>query len=53
MCWDMLKQCAGVKHSNVSLSIFEKYFKSVNNPYSPFSNVDEDIVYFNERYEQN
>lgn len=53
MYWDMLKQCAGVKHSNVSLSTFEKYFKSVNNPDSPFFNVDEDIVYFNERYEQN
>jgi len=38
-----------VLNTLTSLSTFEKYF---NNPDSPFFNVDEDIVYVNERYEQ-
>ncbi|KAL4240483.1 hypothetical protein ACF0H5_001275 [Mactra antiquata] len=51
--WSMLKQCAGVSKSNISLSVFEQYFKSVNNPDSQFFTPDEDIVNFIDRYEQN
>jgi len=51
--WKMLKECAGVCKSNITLSAFEQYFKSVNNPNSPFFIPDDDILYFIERYEQN
>ena len=36
MNWIMLKQSAGIHQSNISLSTFEQYFKSVNNPNSLF-----------------
>ena len=49
----MLKECAGVRKSNITLSAFKQYFKSVNNPNSPFFIPDDDILYFIERYEQN
>ena len=42
-----------MKPSNVALSSFEQYFKAVNNPSEPFFSPDEDILYFNERYENN
>lgn len=51
--WNLLKESAGVKPSNVALSSFEQYFKAVNNPSEPFFSPDEDILYFNERYENN
>lgn len=48
--WRMLKSTSGIKTSTVSLSTFEDYFKSINNPEDQFFNPDEDIIYFNERY---
>ena len=51
--WNLLKESAGMKPSNVALSSFEQYFKAVNNPSEPFFSPDEDILYFNERYENN
>ena len=30
--WNMLKQTAGVNNANISLSVFEQYFRFVNNP---------------------
>ena len=39
--------------SNISLSVFEQYFYSVNNPESPFFTADEDILHFIHRYERN
>ena len=35
------------------LSSFEQYFRAVNNPEDRFYNPDEDVIYFNERYERN
>ena len=35
------------------LSSFEQYFRAVNNPADRFYNPDEDVIYFNERYENN
>ena len=49
--WNLLKDAAGIKSSNIQLSTFEQYFKVVNNPSDPFYRPDEDIIYFNERYE--
>ena len=49
--WNLLKDAAGIKPSNIQLSTFEQYFKAVNNPSDPFYRPDEDIIYFNERYE--
>ena len=46
-------ESAGLKTTNVSLSSFEQYFKAVNNPSDPFNSPDEDVIYFNERYENN
>ena len=31
----------------------EQYFKAINNPLDPFYSPDEDILFFNERYENN
>ena len=53
MYWNLLKESAGMRTINVSLSTFEQYFKAVNNPLDPFYSPDEDIIYFNERYEKN
>ena len=53
MYWNLLKESAGIRTTNVSLSTFEQYFKAVNNPLDPFYSPDEDIIYFNERYENN
>lgn len=50
--WRMLKESAGVKSANIQLSNFEQYFKAINNPTDPFFSPDEDILYFNERYEK-
>ena len=50
--WRMLKESAGVKSANIQLSMFEQYFKAINNPTDPFFSPDEDILYFNERYEK-
>lgn len=49
--WNLLKESAGMKSANIPLSSFEQYFKAVNNPQDPFYSPDEDILYFNERYE--
>ena len=49
--WNLLKDAAGIKSSNIQLSTFEQYFKAVNNPSDPFYRPDEDVIYFNERYE--
>ena len=49
--WNFFKDAAGIKSSNIQLSTFEHYFKAVNNPSDPFYRPDEDIIYFNERYE--
>ena len=48
--WNMLKELAQVKPSNMPLSRFEEYFMSVNNPSDPFYAPDEDVLNFNERY---
>ena len=48
----MLKQSANVKQSPVSLTVFERYFSSINNPEVPFFTPDEDVIYFIERYER-
>ena len=53
MYWNLLKEEAGIRTTNVSLSTFEQYFKAVNNLLDPFYSPDEDIIYFNERYENN
>ena len=37
----------------VSLTVFERYFSSINNPKDPFFTPDEDVIYFIERYERN
>jgi DNA-directed RNA polymerase subunit E'/Rpb7 len=47
----MLKEAAGIKKSNISMSMFEKYFKAVNNPDDVYFSPDEDAIYFIERYE--
>lgn len=51
--WNLLKESAGVKPANIPLTTFEQYFKAINNPFDPFYSPDEDILYFNERYENN
>ena len=51
--WNLLKKTAGIKPSNIPLTSFEKYFKAINNPTEPFYSPDEDILFFNERYERN
>ena len=51
--WNLLKESAGLKTTDVSLSSFEQYFKAVNNQSDPFYSPDEDVNYFNERYENN
>lgn len=41
--WNMLKELSYVKPTDIPLSSFEDYFKSVNNPTYPFYAPDEDI----------
>ena len=53
MYWNLLKESAGVRTTKVPLSSFEQYFKAVNNPTDPFFAPDEDVIYYNERYESN
>ena len=48
----MLKSCAQVKQTPISINSFERYFKSVNNPQDPFFSPDEDILHFVDRYEK-
>ena len=48
----MLKQSADVKQCPVSLTVFERYFSSINNPKDPFFTPDGDVIYFIERYER-
>ena len=50
--WKMLKETAGLKPCDVPLTSFEQYFKALNSS-DPFFVADEDILYFNEMYEQN
>ena len=49
--WRLLKHAANqnVKHS-ISAKQFADYFKAINDPDGRFFQVDEDILYFNERY---
>ena len=51
--WNLLKELAGIKPANIPLTAFEQYFKAINNPIDPFYIPDEDIICFNEQYEQN
>ena len=53
MYWNLLKESAGIRTTNVSLSTSERYFQAVNSPLDPFYSPAEDIIYFNERYENN
>ena len=46
--WNLLKESAGVKSSNIPLSAFEQYFRAINNPENPFYTPDEDVLFFNE-----
>ena len=50
--WNLLKDTAGVRSPAIPLSTFERYFRAVNNPTDRFYIPDEDVLYFNERYEQ-
>ena len=47
--WNMLKNSQNGKNTslNVSLSQFEQYFKSINNPESVFYQEDDETEYFN------
>ena len=49
----MLKQSSGIKSENISINMFEAYFRSVNNPKSKFFTPDDDVLDFIERYENN
>ena len=49
--WNLLKESAGVKSSDISA--FEQYFRAINNPENPFYTPDEHVLFFNERYENN
>ena len=49
--WNLLKETAGIKPSNIPLTSFENYFKAINNSTDPFYTPDEDVLFFNERYE--
>ena len=51
--WNLLKDSAGVRSPSIPLSTFEQYFRAVNNPADHFYTPDEDVLYFNERYENN
>lgn len=51
--WKMLKNVCGIKRSNIHLDTFEADFKTVNSPGDPFFVPDEDVLPFNERYENN
>ena len=47
----MLKETSGLKTSKMSISEFENYFSSGNNPNDLYFNPDEDVLHFIERYE--
>ena len=49
--WRLLKQAANknMKHS-ISSKQFADYFKAINDPGDMFFQIDEDILFFNERY---
>ena len=51
--WNLLKESAGVRSPSIPLTTFEQYFKAVNNPDDQFYTPDEDVLLFNERYENN
>ena len=51
--WNLLKETAGVKPANIPLTSFEQYFKAIYNPLDHFYSPDEDILFFNERCENN
>jgi len=48
----MLKSCAQVKQTPISINSFERYLKCVNNPQDPFFSPDEDILHFVDKYEK-
>ena len=47
------EQVCVIKTNTINLATFEHYFESINNQSDPFFNPDEDILYFNERFEKN
>ena len=49
--WNMLKEASGMKKGNIAMSTLEQFNKAANNPADQFYTPDEDIMYFNERYE--
>ena len=49
--WNLLKDASGLRSPSIPLSSFEQYFRAVNNPDDPFYTPDEDVLYFNQRYE--
>ena len=46
------KKTTGIKPVNIPLTAFEQYFKAINNPTDQFYIPVENIIFFNERYEQ-
>lgn len=49
--WKLLKESVtSPKPKLLSVDMFDKYFKAINNPEDPFFQADEDIIYFNERF---
>ncbi len=48
--WKLLKQGTDKPKANIHMSDFERYFKAINSPDSPFFIPDEDVVNFNNTY---
>ena len=49
--WKLLKESVvSPKPKNISVDLFDKYFKAINNPEDPFFQADDDILYYNERF---
>ena len=49
--WKLLKSSISQpKSKNISIDVFENYFRTVNNPEDRFFQPDEDILFFNERF---
>ena len=51
--WNMLKETDGIKSTNIPLSSLERYFKAKITPLDPCYTPDEDVIFFNDRYEKN
>ena len=49
--WKLLKESVvSPKPKNISVDLFDKYFKTINNPEDPFFQADDDILYYKERF---